>query len=106
MSKRKPWKQLAPKLIYDSYPDSDLLPWGPPKAVERVSDYKSRVKRDGCDPLFEFLCGEACDDINAEEYVRRLNMAIRDIEAVRKVFEELAEQEEMERMTRGTSEPG
>ena len=85
MAKRNRWATAAPRIIYDAYPDQDLLPIEPPKPGETIGAFKLRAEEAG-DTLFLFLCREADDEIDAEEYVARLDRAVRDIEAVRQAF--------------------
>jgi hypothetical protein len=85
MAKRNKWATTAPRLIYESYPDQDLLPIEPPKPGETISEFNLRAADVG-DTLFLFLCHEADDEIDAEEYVAKLDFAMRDIEAVREAF--------------------
>jgi hypothetical protein len=89
MAKRKRWTTTAPRIIYDAYPDQDLLPIEPPKPDETIGAFKLRAE-DAGDTLFLFLCREADDEIDASEYVARLNQASRDIEAVRAAFRNAA----------------
>ena len=80
------WRQTAAQVIYQSYPDQDLLPIDPPQPGETTSAFAARAQEAG-DTLFLFLCREAGDDCgDAAEYVARLNRAIRDIEHVRDAF--------------------
>lgn len=82
MARKPDWRTLAPKIIYQSYPDSDLLPIEPPKPTERIESFKRRAK-DAGDTLFLFLCLEADDDCgDADEYMGRLDRSVRDIESV------------------------
>ncbi len=85
MAKRNRWATTAPRILYESYPDQDLLPIEPPKSSETISQFKLRAE-DAGDTLFLFLCREADDEIDAEEYIARLDRAARDIEAVRLGF--------------------
>lgn len=89
MAKRDRWATAAPRIIYDAYPDQDLLPIEPPKPGETIGVFKLRAE-DAGDTLFLFLCREADDEIDADEYVARLNRASRDIEAVRAAFSDAA----------------
>jgi len=82
------WRAIAAKVIYRAYPDSDLLPIDPPMAGETIRDFALRAEGAG-DTLFLFLCREANDDIDAEEYVHRLDRALRDIEQVHEAFADL-----------------
>ena len=82
------WRAIAPRVIYRAYPDSDLLPIDPPMAGETIGDFAVRAKGAG-DTLFLFLCREANDDIDAEEYCQRLDRALRDIEQVHDAFGDL-----------------
>ena len=75
----------APRIIYHNYPDQDLLPIEPPKPGEAITAFSRRAE-DAGDTLFLFLCREADDEIDAEEYVNRLDRAMRDIIAVREAF--------------------
>lgn len=75
------------EILYESYPDSDLLPIDPPRFGETISDFSVRAEQAG-DTLFLFLCREANDDgeITTPEYLNRLERAIGDIESVRDAF--------------------
>ena len=81
MSSHDPWATTAPRILYDHYPDQDLLPIEPPNTGETISDFSQRAE-DAGDTLFLFLCREAHDEIDAEEYLNRLDRAMRDIAAV------------------------
>lgn len=74
--------------LYDAYPNSDLLPIDPPRPGETIGDFAVRAEHAG-DTLFLFLCREACDgdEVDAAEYLNRLERAIGDIEAVRDAFQ-------------------
>jgi hypothetical protein len=85
MAKRNKWATTATRILYESYPDQDLLPIEPPKPGETIRQFKLRAE-DAGDTLFLFLCREADDQIDAEEYIARLDRAARDIEAVRTGF--------------------
>ena len=87
MSKHDEWSGTAPSIIYEAYPDHDLLPIEPPKPGETVGNFKVRAE-DAGDTLFLFLCREADDEIDGHEYMARLGRAIHDIEAVREAFQE------------------
>jgi hypothetical protein len=89
MAKRNQWPTTAPRILYEAYPDQDLLPIEPPKPGETISQFKLRAE-DAGDTLFLFLCREADDEIDAEEFIARLDRAARDIEAVRIGFAVLA----------------
>jgi len=82
MTRRPDWRSVAAKILYRAYPDVDLLPIEPPAPGETISAFKLRAE-DAGDTLFLFLCREADDDIDPQEYLDRLDRAIRDIEAVR-----------------------
>ena len=75
------WRAIAPLVIYRAYPDRDLLPIAPPSG-ETIGVFALRAEAAG-DTLFLFLCREANDDIDAEEYLHRLDSALGDIEQVR-----------------------
>jgi len=79
------WRAIAARIIYRAYPDSDLLPIDPPRVGETIGDFAVRAEAAG-DTLFLFLCREANEDIDAEEYVHRLDRAQRDIEQVLETF--------------------
>ncbi len=55
-----------------------------------MGSLKLRAEEAG-DTLFLFLCREADDDIDAGEYLRRLDRAITDIEHVRDAVADLVE---------------
>lgn len=96
MARRPDWQRLAPQIIYAGYPDVDLLPIEPPKPSERIGAFKLRAEEAG-DTLFLFLCREADDEIDAEEYMRRLDHAISDIEHVRDALADM--------LNKGTDQP-
>ncbi len=80
------WPQTAAQVIYQGYPDQDLLPIDPPQPGEPLSAFAARAQEAG-DTLFLFLCREAGDDCgDAAEYVARLDRAIKDLEHVRDAF--------------------
>lgn len=81
------WRKTAAQVIYQAYPDSDLLPIDPPKPEESIGDFALRAEAAG-DTLFLFLCREANDDIDPDEYRNRLDRARRDIEHVLDAFTE------------------
>ena len=81
------WLETAAGVIYEAYPDHDLLPIEPPRPEETVREFKARAQN-SADTLFLFLCREADDQIDVHEYLARLDRAIRDIEAVRDAFRE------------------
>ncbi|MFH1748252.1 MAG: hypothetical protein ABIG44_14555 [Planctomycetota bacterium] len=85
MSNHTKWSETAPQILYGAYPDHDLLPIEPPKPGETVGAFKLRAEEAG-DTLFLFLCREADDEIDADEYIARLDRAMRDIAAVRDAF--------------------
>ena len=57
----------------------------PPKPGETIRAFSLRAEEAG-DTLFLFLCREANDEIEAHEYVTRLERAMQDIAAVHQVF--------------------
>lgn len=81
------WRMVAAQVIYQAYPDSDLLPIGPPMTGETIGDFAVRAEA-AADTLFLFLCREANDDIDPDEYRNRLDRARRDIERVLDAFTE------------------
>ena len=83
MSKHDDWLRTAAQIIYGAYPDHDLLPIEPPRSHETISAFSIRAEQ-AADTLFLFLCREADDRIGAREYTKRLDRAIRDVQAVRK----------------------
>ena len=82
------WRAIAAQIIYHAYPDGDLLPIDPPAAGETTAGLSVRAENAG-DTLFLFLCREANEDIDAEEYLHRLDRALRDIEQVHDAFVDL-----------------
>ena len=82
------WRVIAARVIYRAYPDSDLLPIDSPTAGETIGAFAVRAEGAG-DTLFLFLCREANDDIDADEYLQRLDRALRDIEQVQDAFADL-----------------
>jgi hypothetical protein len=85
MLKHNEWSERAAPIIYEAYPDHDLLPIEPPRAGDTIGDFAARAEGAG-DTLFLFLCREADDEIDAHEYVARLDRAIRDIQDVQQAF--------------------
>ena len=80
MDKTTEWKTEAPNLIYNGYPNSDLLDIDPPVLNETIGVFKKRAE-DAGDTLFLFLCREADEDCeDASEYIRRLEVAISQIQ--------------------------
>ena len=63
------WRTAAAQIIYHGYPDSDLLPIEPPSPGQPIGKFKVQAEAAG-DTLFLFLCREADDDIDAQEYLR------------------------------------
>ena len=88
MTSELKWKEVAGQIIYRAYPDSDLLPIDPPAAGETTAGLSVRAENAG-DTLFLFLCREANEDIDAEEYCQRLDRALRDVEQVHDAFVDL-----------------
>ncbi len=87
------WGKLATKMIYENYPDCDLLTIAPPGKNELIWHFEERISRhtrhghECGDTLFVFLCREATEDgLGIDEYVARLDRAIADIEAVKAGF--------------------
>ena len=85
MCSHTPWSQTVPQILYSAYPDHDLLPIEPPQPGETIGEFRRRAEEAG-DTLFLFLCREADDEIDADEYNARLDRAMRDIAAVRDAF--------------------
>ncbi len=77
------WRRSAAFLIYHGYPDSDLLGVRPPDRGELIHVFYRGAAISAGDTLFQFLCGEADDDIDAPGYLVRLDRAIDDIRSVR-----------------------
>ena len=82
MTAQNQWSTIAARVLYEAYPDNDLLPIEPPHPGELIGAFARRAEQAG-DTLFLFLCREANDEIDAEEYLSRLDRALRDIDAVR-----------------------
>lgn len=87
MPKHSEWSERAPHIIYEAYPDHDLLPIEPAHPGEAIGEFSVRAEN-AADTLFLFLCREADDEIDACEYVRRLDRAVGDIQSVREAFRE------------------
>jgi hypothetical protein len=81
------WDEMAPQIIYEAYPDHDLLPIEAPGGHEKIGAFKERAEN-AEDTLFLFFCREADDDIDAREYIARLGQAISDIQCVQAAFQE------------------
>ena len=84
MSDYTKWSKTVPQILYGAYPDQDLLSIEPPYPGESIGAFARRAEQAG-DTLFLFLCREADDEIDAEEYLKRLDRAKRDIDAIRVV---------------------
>ena len=85
MTAQSQWSTIAARILYEAYPDCDLLPIEPPHPGEPIGAFARRAEQAG-DTLFLFLCREANDDIDADEYRQRLDGALRDIEQVHHAF--------------------
>ena len=85
MTAQRQWSTIAARILYEAYPDCDLLPIEPPHPGEPIGAFARRAEQAG-DTLFLFLCREANDDIDADEYQQRLDRALRDIEHVHHAF--------------------
>jgi hypothetical protein len=86
MASQSNWSETAPRILYEAYPDQDLLPIEPPQPSETIGEFRLRAE-DAGDTLFLFLCREADDEIDADEYVARLDRAMRDVASVRDGFQ-------------------
>lgn len=75
MNVENDWRERSPEMVYEAYPDHDLLPIEPPKPGEKIGEFKVRAE-------------DADDEIDAHEYVTRLDRAIGDIQGVRDAFRE------------------
>jgi len=89
MSKHDDWLRTAAQIIYGAYPDHDLLPIEPPRVDETIGAFSVRAEQ-AADTLFLFLCREADDRIDACEYIKRLDRAIHDIQAIREAVERVS----------------
>ena len=54
MSRLGVWSETAPQIIYQSYPDADLLPIEAPKPGETISQFRVRAE-DAGDTLFSAI---------------------------------------------------
>ncbi len=88
MSKHSEWSEVAPHIIYEAYPDHDLLPIEPPHAGETIGEFSARAEN-AADTLFLFLCREADDEIDVLEYWARLDRATGDIQSIRDALREI-----------------
>ena len=75
MTAQSQWSTIAARVLYEAYPDCDLLPIEPPHPGEPIGAFARRAEQAG-DTLFLFLCREANDDIDADEYRQRLGGAL------------------------------
>lgn len=82
MSTHSKWSETIPHIIYEAYPDHDLLPIEPPHAGETIGEFSARAEN-AADTLFLFVCREADDEIDVHEYLARLDRAMRDIQSIR-----------------------
>jgi len=85
MSTQGEWAAMVAQVIYEAYPDHDVLPIEPPRSGETISEFAYRAENAG-DTLFLFLCREADEEIDAHVYLARLDRAIRDITDVQDAF--------------------
>ena len=79
------WPEIAPQVLYEAYPDHDVLPIEPPRSGETIGEFAYRAENAG-DTLFPFLCREADEEIDAHVYMARLDRAVGDIQSVRDAF--------------------
>ena len=84
MPRTKPFFTL--RELYDAYPDADLLPISPPTAKSRIAPLAENC----ADRFFEYLLFELCSEKDAaienkREVLRRIDRAINDLKAIRKV---------------------
>ena len=87
MNAKNDWSETTPQVIYEAYPDHDVLQIEPPKPGETIGEFAYRAENAG-DTLFLFLCREADEEIDAHVYMARLDRAIGDIQSVRDAFRE------------------
>ena len=55
MSKCSQWSKMAAKVIYEAYPDYDVLPIEPPKPSESIRDFAIRAGM----PVIPYSCSSA-----------------------------------------------
>lgn len=76
---------VTPLDVYAGYPDADLLPIAPPPRG-KAADFVETINRERVgDGLFVFLVNELAspnDSLDIDEAERRIDTAIRDLEAV------------------------
>ena len=80
--------KTTPRMIFDNWPDSDLLGLPRPRIGETYLCYCRRLERElkqpdslSCDRLFHFAMAELAGQ-DANETLRRLGNAIRDLMAL------------------------
>ena len=83
MLKYSEWSRTIPRIIYQTFPDSDLLPIDPPKTGETIDEFSASARTQHCDLLFQHICEEAWAVDDAREYLALLDRAILDILSVR-----------------------
>lgn len=75
---------IQAKLVYDAYPDSDLLAIEPPLPDEGCASYVQRIGRDFGDSLFYFILAELSEDhLDGIDGAERLSRALDDLDSVR-----------------------
>ncbi len=78
--------KIKPRLVYDAYPASDLLPIEPPSPDESFKEYRARITDkvliDCGDTLFAFLIFELTHAENPQDALHLLNGAFNDILAI------------------------
>lgn len=83
MKRLRHWRDIAPRLLYESYPGAYLLNIAAPSPGMTIAQFAAEAEESG-DTLFLFLCREADDDIDAAEYLKRLDRALEELESVRR----------------------
>jgi len=75
--------KISPRLVYDAYPASDLLPLEPPEPNESFREYRDRITDKGLidcgDTLFAFLMFELTHAENPQDALHLLSGAMNDI---------------------------
>ena len=82
---RKTPKPNIARILYDAYPESDLLPLNPDRDCRSLEALRAKVRSEGFgDPLFQFLVTEIVEggEGTLEGAIRVVKRARRDVDAV------------------------
>jgi hypothetical protein len=73
---------IDPAVVYECYPGADMMPIMPPEEYDNFNEFLKAVEHCG-DTLFKFIVYELLvDECDKKESLRRLDTAIKDLQAV------------------------